>query len=156
MKRSIALVLTLVTTGCMQGGDKYPSLALRTIETRSEADPAPPPSVEAKVDAALDGRLATLNAALAKANADFTVAASRTAAASRKPGAQAIGSDPWVAAQAALADTEASRGESLGIVTDLERLSTDRGAAGDPPYPSLDTARTNAQSQLDTETAQIV
>ena len=158
MNRSIALVLAILlpglTSGCLEATDKYPSLAQRPIETRSEAEPEPAPVVVAP-DAALDAKVAGYETAMAKNVSDFAAASARADTAAKAPGAQAVGSDSWVGAQAALAEIESLRGDMLGTLTDLEKLATDRGEAGVPPYPALDAARAKAQAQLDMELAKI-
>jgi hypothetical protein len=155
MNRSIALVLAFLTTGCLEATDKYPSLAQRPIETRSDAEPEPAPAAAPAPDAALDTKVAAYDAAIAKNASDFAAAAVRADASARAPGAQAVGSDSWVGAQAVLAEIESLRGDMLGALTDLEKLATDRGEAGVPPYPALDTARARAQTQLELEMTKI-
>jgi hypothetical protein len=155
MKCSAALLLVLFAAGCAQSTDKYPSLALRPIETRSEAETVTP-APEATPDAALDANLATMSAKLAQLDTDFTATAAKADAAASARGAQATGSDQWLAAQGALAELEGMRGDTLGAVTDLEKLITGRGEAGQPPYPALDALRDKAQAQFDAEGAKIV
>jgi hypothetical protein len=154
MKRSAALLLVLSAAGCAQSTDKYPSLALRPIETRSEAETVTP-LPEATPDAALEAQIAAVAAKLAQLGTDFTAGAAKADAAARARGAQATGSDQWLAAQSSLAEIEGLRGDMLGAVTDVERMVTDRGEAGQPPYPALDALRLRAQGQLDAATARI-
>jgi hypothetical protein len=154
MKRPVALLLVLITAGCAQSTDKYPSLALRPIETRSEAETIAP-TPEATPDVALDAKLATMTAKLAQLDTDFTAGAAKADAAARARGALATGSDQWLAAQGSLAELEGLRGDTLGMVSDLEQLVTDRGTAAQPPYPALDALRAKAQNQLDGEIARI-
>jgi hypothetical protein len=155
MNRSIVLVLAFVTTGCLEATDKYPSLAQRPIETRSDAEPEAAPAAAPAPDAALDAKVAGYDATIAKNASDFTAAAARADTAAKAPGAQAVGSDTWVGAQAALAEIESLRGDMLGTLTDLEKLATDRGEASVAPYPALDAARARAQTQLDLELTKI-
>ncbi|MES2095698.1 MAG: hypothetical protein V4459_02980 [Pseudomonadota bacterium] len=155
MNRSIVLLLAFFSTGCLEATDKYPSLAQRPIETRSDAEPAPAPAAAPAPDAALDAKVAAFDAAIGKNAGDFATAAARADTAAKAPGAQAVGSDSWVGAQAGLADLESLRGDMLGTLTDLEKLATDRGEAGVAPYPALDAARVRAQAQLDLELAKI-
>ncbi|MEO5937920.1 MAG: hypothetical protein ABIQ43_02800 [Sphingomonas sp.] len=154
MKRFAVLLINLSAAGCAQSTDKYPSLALRPIETRSEAEtvttvPAATP------DAALDAQLATMTASLAKLDTDFTAEAARADTAAKARGALATGSDEWLTAQSSLAALEGLRGDTLGMLSDLERMVTNRGEAGQPPYPALDALRAKAQEQLDREIARI-
>jgi hypothetical protein len=154
MKRVAAIFLALSAAGCAQSTDKYPSLALRPIETRSEAETVTP-MPEATPDAALDAQLTAAAAKLAQLDTDFTAGAAKAEAAARARGAQATGSDQWLAAQGSLAEIEALRGDTLGAVSDIERMVTDRAEAGQPPYPALDALRTRAQGQLDAATARV-
>lgn len=154
MKRSAALLFALSAAGCAQSTDKYPSLALRPIETRSDAETATPAPV-ATPDAALDAQISTLTAKLAQLDTDFTAGAAKADAAAKARGAQATGSDQWLAAQSSLAELEGLRGDTLSAVSDLEQMVTDRGTAGQPPYAALDALRAKAQDQLDRETARI-
>lgn len=154
MFKPFALVLILLTAGCAEAQGKYPSLALRPIESRSDAEVDTPPA-PLVADPALDQKIATLTTALATNDTDFTAGAAKAEAAARKPGSQSVGSDAWVAAQAALADIDALRADTLGIQVDLERAATDRGEAGAPPYPTLDDARAKAQAQLDAQVARM-
>lgn len=154
MTRVPVLLVTLLAAGCVEATDKYPSLALRPIESRPDAE-AVAPTPAATPDAALDAQLATLTTTLAKTDADFVSVSARAEAAAKAPGARATGSDQWLAAQSALAEIDGLRGDALGTVSDLERLATARGEAGDPPYPALDALRAKAQAQLDAETAKV-
>lgn len=154
MKRFVALLLVVSATGCAQSTDKYPSLALRPIETRSDAETVVPVS-EVTPDAALDAQVATMSAKVAQLDADFTTGAAKADAAAKARGAQATGSDQWLTAQGSLAELEGLRGDMLGAVSDVERMVTDRAEAGQPPYPALDALSTKAQSQLDAATARV-
>lgn len=154
MKRFAALLIVLPATGCAETNDKYPSLALRPIETRSDAETVTP-MPEATPDAALDAQLTAMTAKLAQLDTDFTATAAKADAAAKARGAQATGSDQWLAAQGSLAELEGLRGDALGMIADIEKMVTDRGEAGQPFYPALDSLRAKAQDQLDRETATI-
>lgn len=154
MKRSAVLLIALAAAGCAQQTDKYPSLALRPIESRSDAETVTPVP-EATPDAALDGQIGTLGAKLARIDGDFVTTAAKADAAARAKGALATGSDQWLAAQSLLAELEGLRGDTLGLVADLEKIITDRGEANQPPYPALDELRAKAQAQVDGEIAKI-
>ena len=154
MFKPFALALVLVAAGCTEPSGKYPSLALRPIESRSDAEVTPPVAPVA-ADPALDQQIATTTATLATNNGAFASGAAKAEAAAKRPGSQSVGSDTWVAAQAALADIDALRADTMGIQVDLERLATDRGEAGTAPYPALDDARAKAQAQLDAQIARI-
>jgi len=154
MTRPAALLLLLAATGCAQSTDKYPSLALRPIETRSDAEPVVPVAA-ATPDAALDAQVAGMAAKLAQNDRDFAATAAKADVAAKAKGALATGSDPWLAAQGSLAELEGLRGDTLGMVADIERTVTDRGTANQPPYPALDALRATAQAQLDGQIGRI-
>jgi len=154
MKAFSALVIVLLATACTESTDKYPSLAPRPIESRSDAIATPPAPI-ATPDAALDAQLASRAAKLAQIDRDFAAGAARAETAAKARGALAVGSDQWVAAQSELAQLEGLRGDALGEVSDLERMVTDRGAAGAPPYPTLDDLLAKAQVQVDAEVTRI-
>lgn len=155
MIRALTLSLVVLTAGCTETPGVYPSLAKRPIESRGDAEPEAPAPAQAKPDPALDAQVRGLVDRLAAADSDFAARAATVERAARAPGAQAVGSDSWVAAQSALADLEGGHGETLAVVTDLERLVTDRSVAGEPPYPALDDARAKAQAQLDAQTTRL-
>lgn len=154
MKRPVVLLIALSAAGCVQSTDKYPSLALRPIETRSDEEVVTPMPV-ATPDAALDAQIAAMAARLAQIDRDFVAGATRADTAARAKGALTTGSDQWLAAQVSLADIDGLRGDTLGMINDLERMVTDRGVAGQPPYPALNTLHLGAQDQLRGEIAKI-
>jgi hypothetical protein len=154
MIRLTALLVVLLAAGCAEATDKYPSLALRPIESRSD-DETVTPIAPATPDAALDAQLTALSTKLAKIDADFATISVRADTAARSRGAQAVGSDQWLAAQSALAELDGLRGDTLGTVGDLEQMVTGRGQASLPPYPSLDALHDKAQNQADAETAKV-
>lgn len=153
MFKRIAPFAALAVAACTTPG-AYPSLALRPIETRSDDVVAPPPAAVV-ADPALDQKIATLTGTLAGNDAAFATGAVKAESAAKVPGAQSVGSDPWVGAQAAIADLGVLRGDTLGMMTDLEEMVGDRGVAGLPPYPSLDAALARARAQLDMQEKKI-
>jgi hypothetical protein len=153
-RRSLApflLTAVLLATACTEARGVYPSLALRPIESRSDAEPVAPPPGPVAADPALDTQIATAMAAVDKAHAAYATAADKAESAAGKPGSQLVGSDSWVGAQAALADLDAQRSETLTASSSLEQLITGRGVAGEPPYPPLDDAYAKAQAVADAE-----
>ena len=154
MKRLVVLLIALSAAGCAQSTDKYPSLALRPIETRPDEEVVTPAPI-ATPDAALDAQIAAMAAKLAGIDRDFTAGSAKADAAARAGGALTTGSDQWLAAQVSLADIDGLRGDTLGAIADLEQMVTDRGVAGQPPYPALDALYAKAQDQLSGEVARI-
>ncbi|MBT0669937.1 hypothetical protein HT136_16345 [Novosphingobium profundi] len=115
---SLALLAACSSTGT------YPSLAIREVETRMQAQPAKADAEAAPAlpspDADLTTRLDGLVAVARSANTRFAQkrpAAERAVAAS---GNRA--SDAWSAAQIALADLESSRSAAMTALADLDQL----------------------------------
>ena len=153
--RSLAPFLSvplLLGTACTERPGVYPSLALRPIESRSDAEPAIAPAAPVAPDPALDTQIAMAMTAVNKAHTDYTAAADKAERAARVPGSQLVGSDSWVGAQAALADLDEQRSQTLTAATQLEQLITDRGVTGVAPYPALDDAYAKAQALVEAET----
>lgn len=143
MRRSIILTALTLPMGllaaCTTPDGGYPSLLPRPIENRDDAEPVRPDPV-ATPDAALDARIAQKRTAAADAAKRFQAAAitaeSRVAVARGVP----AGSESWVAAQTALADLDAIRGDTVELVTELEQEASARAQAGTPAYPALNAA----------------
>ncbi|WP_066590464.1 hypothetical protein [Sphingomonas pruni] len=154
MSKRIAILLTLGLVGCTEAPGVYPSLALRPIESRSDAEPEVVTPV-ATPDSELDKKIAAIDAKLGASEAAFAASASTAESAARSPAAQAVGSNEWVRAESALADLDSLRVATLGAITDLDQLASERGVVGDPPYPALEDARTKAQAQLDAQEKKI-
>jgi len=146
MKR--ALIPLLLLAGCAQPSARFPSLLPRAIETRDDSEPMPAsPAIAA--DPALDARVATALAALAKTRADFEAQATRAEALVKAAQGKPAGSEQWLDAEVALADLDVLRVQSSSTLTDLETDAIDRAAAGHPPYPALEAARAQAMTQHD-------
>ena len=148
----IALLLATGLAGCTETGHHYPSLLPRDTESQSLAEPERPAPV-ATPDAALDARIAALVAELDKAGKDFTAVAqdgeARIAVARGLP----EGSDGWLDAQAALTEVDAARAPAASTLAELEQMTIDRGAAGQPPYPALDAAIARASALAEAQSA---
>ncbi len=154
MYKAIALFAAFGLTACTEAPGAFPPLGKRPIESRSDAEPAPP-AADTAPDPALDREIAALTASIDANRAAFDAGAAKAEAAAKVPGAQSVGSDSWVGAQAAIADIDTLRGDSLGYVVDLDKLAADRSESGKDPYAPLDAARTRAQKQYDGEAAKI-
>lgn len=154
MSKRTAILLMLGLVGCTEAPGTYPSLALRPIESRSDAEPEVVTPV-AEPDPELDKKIAAIVAKLGASEAAFAASAATAESATRSPAAQAVGSDEWVRAESALADLDSLRVDTLGAVTDLDQLAGERGVTGDPPYPALDEARAKAQAQLEAQQAKV-
>lgn len=153
--RCIAVSAILLAGACTPTvSTRYPSLLPRAIERRSDAEPVTPVAV-AETDPALNATLVRSRTALDAATKDFATAATRAESLARAARGAAVGSDRWLDAQTALAELDALRAGTSGLVTDLDDVSIARATEGTPPYPALETARTAAQAELDAETAVI-
>jgi hypothetical protein len=148
----IALLLVTGAAGCTDTGGKYPSLLPREIEKQSLAEPERPVAI-ATPDAALDKQIADLDAEVDKASTDFTAAAQSAEARIAVARGLPQGSDGWLDAQAALSEVEAAQAPLASTLADLQRLAIDRGTAGLPPYPALDTAIAKAGALTDAQAA---
>lgn len=143
MQRSFSLTALVLPMGmlaaCTTTDGGYPSLLPRPIEGRDDAEPARPDPVAAP-DSALDARIAQRRQAAAEAAKRFQAAAITAESRVAVARGVAAGSEAWVAAQTALADLDAIRGETVQLVTDLEQEASARALAGAPAYPALNAA----------------
>jgi hypothetical protein len=137
--RSLPLFVVIALAGCTQSPNGYPSLLPRPIEAQSLAEPERPMPV-ATPDAALDARIAGLTASLAAGNQRFATAAQEAEAKVAVARGVPEGSEAWLDAQAALSTLESLRAPTLIALADLEGLVIERGKAGQPPYPALESA----------------
>jgi hypothetical protein len=152
----LGVVALSLIAGCKAPRDDgYPSLLPRPIEKRGFADPAPRPEPVATPDVALDGEVARAKAALRKAGAAFAGKAGEAERLAARAKGAAAGSEPWIAAQVALAELDTLRGGTAGALADIEKLAIDRAAAGKPPYPSLETLLADARAQNQREVERV-
>jgi hypothetical protein len=146
----------LLLAGCASDPRTYPSLAPRPIEKLGFAEPEAATPAPVAPDPVLDDALAAitlrLDAVVAGHDGD---AARATAAATRARGAP-IGSEAWLDAQAALATLDDWRAQASAIVTDLDRLASDRAGTLAPDYPALAPLRARAQTELVRQEAAIL
>ena len=131
--------LSLALAGCTQSPDAYPSLLPRPIESQSLAEPERPAAV-ARPDATLDARIAEATATLQTGNQRFAAAAQEAEAKVAVARGVAEGSEAWLDAQTALSNLESLRAPILTTLAALETLASERGQAGQPAYPALDSA----------------
>lgn len=152
----LSCTVLFALSGCAAPAMRYPSLLPRPVEAQPLAAPqvtvaeVPVPS-----DSALDAQVAAIDASLAQTAGLFAAATNRARAASSNAKGAAIGSEAWLSAQSALAALESLRSESLGALTDLDRLAIDRGTSGQPDYTALSAARARAEAQLSAQQAAI-
>ena len=124
--RRLAPLLLLSLIACESGpaGD-FPSLARRPIED-AKPEPVATPQPQAPADAALAKRIAAVVADARKGNAAFTAAVAGGGGRISAGAGAAGGSEPWIAAQQALSDIEASRAPSVGALAAIESLLVER------------------------------
>ncbi len=134
-----ALAALPALAACTVSDQGYPSLLPRPIERRGDAEPVRPDPV-ATPDAALDRRIAEQRALADAAAKRFQSAALEAETRVALARGLAVGSEPWVRAQTALAELAPIRGDTVMIVSGLEELAAARAAAGEPAYPALDAA----------------
>lgn len=122
------------------GGDDFPSLLPRAIETRDDAvaevaTPAPAPASAAQTD-----EFAELLADAREGQEDFAQALPATERAVNAARGSAASSDAWVAAQAALSRLDAARAPTAAALVALDRLFTDLAirASGDAPASGVE------------------
>ncbi len=149
MIRIAPLAVLLTMTGCASVADNSPSLLPRAVENQSFDEPAAPPAPAATPEAALDKAIIDLTARRQAATAEFGLAEKRVQAALARGGKAAVGSDPWLDAQTALAALDEKRATMLAVLTELEELAIARAAENKPPYPALDAARTDTEAESD-------
>ena len=137
--RPLTLLALAALAGCTQSPGAYPSLLPRPIETQSLDEPQRPDPV-ATPDPALDKRVAEITASLAANNQRFIAAAQDTEAKVAVARGVPEGSEAWLDAQTALSTLGAVRAPTLTALSELESLAIERGQAGLPAYPALDSA----------------
>ena len=149
MTRPLLLAaIALSLAGCARESGSFPSLAPRAAEKQGFAEPAPRPAPISTPDAALDARIASLDAnlsSIAKGAAADQASAERLAIAAR---GRPIGSDAWLDAQSALARLDDWRAQVSSLASDVEELGAERAASLAPGYPALDalSARVSAEA----------
>lgn len=156
MKACLPLVAPLALLACATPDDRgYPSLAPRAAEGQGFAEPVVAPPAPAAADPALDVRLAQASGKLDGISKGFDVDAARTEAAARRAGAQRVGSEAWLGAQAALAGLDDWRAQATGLATELEQAAGERAGEVGTPYPALDALRERAAAEAERQSAAI-
>ena len=145
----LVAVAALLLAGCARDPRSYPSLAPRPIEKLSFAEPEAPAPAPATADPALDASLAAIEVRLKAVGGGFTTDAAKAQAAASRARGKAVGSDPWLDAQAALAGLDDWRAQASAIVTDIDELASARAATLAPDYPALAALRERAQAEGD-------
>ena len=144
MRRLVPL-LAIGLSACADPTGPYPSLLPRAVEKQSLAEPVRPVPVAA-ADPALDARITTIGTSLDDAEKRFASAARDAEAKVAVARGLPAGSERWLDAQVALSTLDALRAPLTTLQTDLEELIIERGASGQPPYPSLQAAAKRAET----------
>ncbi len=142
-----ALLGLIVLAGCTTPNPRFPSLLPRASETRDESEPVATPA-KLVSDPALDAKLAALARTLGEAATAFPPIAAKAKALVGAAKSGGRGSDAWLAAQSLLADLDVLRAQSLTALSEIDTLAIDRGVAGLPAYPAIETLRTAAEAQV--------
>lgn len=152
-RSTLAAILPLVLAGCAADEGAYPSLAPRGVEKQGFGEPETPVAVLAP-DAALDARLAPLDARLDAVARGFASDAASAQRAAIAAGGKPAGSDAWLTAQTALASLDDWRAQTSALATDIEQIGIERGAVLAPDYPALTAlgARADAETVRQGET----
>lgn len=151
------LALALAVGGCATptGNGQFPSLLPRPDEAGSFAEPAATPVEAAVPDPALDATIAKARATLAQTGSAFATKAQAAERAATAAKGDAIGGERWIAAQAALAELDATRSATSSIVTELDDLAFARATDLKPAYPALEALRRDAQAAAEAQGVRI-
>lgn len=156
IRSSPLIAAALLVTGCAAGGTgDYPSLAPRATEKLGFAEPDAPAPTPVAADPALDASLAAIATRLAAVTQGFTRDSAKAELAARRAKGQAVGSEAWLDAQAALATLDDWRAQASAVATDLDQLASDRAATLAADYPALTELRAQAQAEVDRQAATI-
>ena len=151
----LALAALALLAGCAAQDAGYPSLAPRAVETASFAEPLTPPPAVAAADPALDARIAETGRARVAAMESFTAVSDRAERLARAARGAGAGSEPWIAAQTALAELDALRAQHQDAVGALEDMAAARAQALQPAYPALEQALVEARAATAAQTRRI-
>ena len=148
-------VLCCALVACGADTNVYPSLGPRAAEKHGFEEPDAPPLVAVATDPVLDAKLGTAGDDLdriAKQFAEAATAAEHSATAAR---GAAAGSEPWLAAQTALAGLDDLHAQVSALGTDTETLAVERAAALAPDYPALTALTTRIEAE-DTREGELI
>jgi hypothetical protein len=146
MKFAIPLLSLLLTCACADMGE-IPSLAPRPIEKLDKASPAPAvPTATVAADADLNAKIAALLAGARAGDTRFAREDGASAKAIIAGGRAAIGSDAWIAGQAAQSALEAARQESADALSALDQLLVEQTTSGGAGLAEIEVAQREAAS----------
>src|SRR3546814_13853352 len=117
-------MLTLLLAGCVGGGgDGYPSLARRPVESPPEEKVVAPPEEATPADPALVSDVEGLVQNARKASAIFDANVSGAQQKAAEAAGSDVSSEVWVVAQLAIATLESDRYDSVWEVCRLDTLN---------------------------------
>lgn len=143
-----ALLFTMLAlAGCSQDTIVYPSLAERPAEKRGFAEPEVPLAAPLQMDPELDARLQRLRSQLDEIAKGFDTDVRRADRLVAAASGRAVGSDPWLNAQTALAGLDDWRAQASSLTIDVEGLAAERAATLTPAYPGINELRDAAAAE---------
>jgi len=148
IRASLLAVLALTVTGCARADVDSPSLSPRAVEKLGFAEPEVTPAV-ARPDPTLDAQIAGLRTRLEAVARGFETAVAAAARAGARAGARTAGSEAWLEAQSALAQTDDWRAQTTTLAGEVDALAVARVAAGEAPYPALAEAAAAARAEAE-------
>lgn len=121
--RAYIQMLTLLLAGCVGGGgDGYPSLARRPVESPPEEKVVAPAEEAIPADPALVSEVEGLVQKARKASAIFDANVSGAQQKAAEAAGSAVSSEVWVAAQLAISTLESDRYDSVSALASLDTL----------------------------------
>ena len=140
-------------SACAAGEGKFPSLAMRPFESGAVVEaPAPPAPVRPATPPA---RIAELRSTAAAADAAFTTRESEAVRLARAAAGLPFESKARAAAIVALADLDAQRGKTAGVLATLDMLAAEASGALSPD-PAVTAAQSDIAAMVAREDAAIV
>lgn len=143
---ALALLISLSLAACAKDDAVYPSLGVRPVEKLGFAEPEVEPA-EIRADPALDARIAEWNGQLDTLARNFDTEARQVETQARAARGQAVGSEPWLDAQAGLAQLDDRRAQLSALVATIDEAAIDRAAQLAPDYPALTALKTRAAAE---------
>jgi hypothetical protein len=147
MRMLIALSLIPISA-CSPTTGAFPDLAVRPIESRSDAVAAPPAST-ATPDPAMAATAEALSIESAAYAATFDEKLAKVQSRARAAGPE--GSESWVAAQLGLTDLDRLRARTVSDLAEFDRMLVAEYAANRPVAPKTAAVATELQVRADAQ-----
>ncbi|MDP4605262.1 MAG: hypothetical protein NWS68_03800 [Erythrobacter sp.] len=150
LKNLAVLLLVAGLSACAGDSARYPSLALRSFETNIVASPAQPAvPIRAIVSSTA---IATLRDTGQRAHEDFTRKQSATEPLVRAAAGQSVESNARAAALVAMADLASARGQTSGVLANLDLLAVE-AATTFAPLAEIEAVRAEVAAMVASEDA---